>query len=476
MKKTIFLFLFISNFTVNSQSWDYKSGGNAFDGKYKTSSIQGTGTDYPYHNPMLVINVFKEESLNFYIASAGYFPDKSEMEILWVFSNEPNTFYTSYNFSLSVDSKTIFLSEFKNLNTHNILSELEFIEKLKTAKTVSVRIKNEYGKNDIEFSLRGSTKAIEYVISKNYLKKIDELNKEVELLVEKYLKEAKEEEIATLEYRERILNLLSENGINDSEERRKVLDRIMNYDESLDWTSIDSLSFNIRSIGEAHFIDLEVFSTKNNWENHVTYIQSLIPNSIEKLIADKKKEKEEILIKQKQLTFDKISILLDKYGFNFEEKTLFFDKFYNYNFDNKKLLNEFDNLEIKITSKISTDVRFYNKINTEIGKMYTSVIIPKRVMAKIELERKSEYTKSISKLLDKYDFNTEDKNVIYSKIDVYLFKDIQPKDIESVKFSLEYMPMINLKFCNKYSLTCKSIMINKSDVSKSFIKTVKRNN
>ena len=80
MRKIILFTILLCQVTISAQSWSFKSGGNAFDGKYKTSSIKGKGTDFPYNNPLLVINLFKEESLNFYIAEAGYFQDLSETE------------------------------------------------------------------------------------------------------------------------------------------------------------------------------------------------------------------------------------------------------------------------------------------------------------------------------------------------------------------------------------------------------------
>ena len=32
------------------QSWKYSSGGNDFDGTYRTSSVTGSGNDYPYNS------------------------------------------------------------------------------------------------------------------------------------------------------------------------------------------------------------------------------------------------------------------------------------------------------------------------------------------------------------------------------------------------------------------------------------------
>jgi len=50
------------------QSWKSSEGGNAFDGKYKTSSVKGKGDNFPYNSPTMVINKFEGEDLNFYIS------------------------------------------------------------------------------------------------------------------------------------------------------------------------------------------------------------------------------------------------------------------------------------------------------------------------------------------------------------------------------------------------------------------------
>ena len=63
MKKIIFIAILLRQIMVSAQNWSFESGGNVFDGKYKTSSIKGKGTDFPYNNPLLVINLFKNESL-----------------------------------------------------------------------------------------------------------------------------------------------------------------------------------------------------------------------------------------------------------------------------------------------------------------------------------------------------------------------------------------------------------------------------
>lgn len=167
MKKLLFLsilFLYITT-NVSAQSWKYENGGNAFDGKYKISSVKGLGSEFPYNKPFLVINKFdKDSQINFYISSAGYFQEDTGVKILWVFNTEPDIIYSTYDWSYSSDGKIIFFKEFNDPNSDNKISRYEFIEKLKLASKVSVRISNKYGSNDLTFSLSGSTKAIDFVL------------------------------------------------------------------------------------------------------------------------------------------------------------------------------------------------------------------------------------------------------------------------------------------------------------------------
>ena len=166
MKKLLILLTFFA-FTLqsNAQSWKKSSGGDAFDGKYRTSSVRGSGGDFPYENPTLVINKFDSGSLNFYISGAGYWQSGTGVSVRWVFSNEPNTIYSTYDFSFSSDGKIIFLEEFNNpVNNAMKLSKKEFIKKLQVASNVQVRISNDYGNNSMKFSLSGSTNAINFVL------------------------------------------------------------------------------------------------------------------------------------------------------------------------------------------------------------------------------------------------------------------------------------------------------------------------
>lgn len=185
MKKLLILLsLFAFTLQSNAQSWKKSSGGDAFDGKYRTSSVRGSGGDFPYENPTLVINKFDSGSLNFYISGAGYWQSGTGVSVRWVFSNEPNTIYSTYDFSFSSDGKIIFLEEFNNpVNNAMKLSKKEFIKKLQVASNVQVRISNDYGNNSMKFSLSGSTNAINFVLP-NLAKDLKEIEKANEIKLE----------------------------------------------------------------------------------------------------------------------------------------------------------------------------------------------------------------------------------------------------------------------------------------------------
>ena len=319
MKKLIFIIAFSATYIISAQSWKYKSGGNAFDGKYRTSTIQGKGTDFPYNKPLLVINLFNEESLNFYISGAGYFSSSSDIEILWAFNNEPNVIYESESFSISDDGKIIFFTSFKNTTTDEVYYELDYFEKLKSAGKVDIRVSGKYGKNDISFSLSGSTKAIDYVVSKKYRDKRKALLEEYkEKLLAKIDEQIKTDSIIT--------QLILKAGVRE-EEKDEVLEKINEYFRIYDLNTkeIDSLNFDISS----YSADINLHNKKTGLIKKISYIDREMPNSFDDFkVVDKKnkeleKEKEKERIKSLS---QNISVLLDKYSFTDEEKIPILDR------------------------------------------------------------------------------------------------------------------------------------------------------
>ena len=75
MKKFVLSLIFVLVLDhCQAQSWTYSQGGNAFDGKYKTCSIEGVGHTFPYLNPLFVINIFKGDinNPNIYLTKVPY--------------------------------------------------------------------------------------------------------------------------------------------------------------------------------------------------------------------------------------------------------------------------------------------------------------------------------------------------------------------------------------------------------------------
>ena len=166
MKKLLCTLALFTSFASFGQTWKYSEGGNAFDGKYRTSIVTGVGTNFPYTKPSIVINKFEGKSINFYISDGGFFQDGTGIRVLWVFDNEPDILYSVYDYSISSDGKILFFAEFNNPDGSGKLKPIDIIEKLTLANKVTLRMSDDYGSNDIVFSLRGSTKAINFVIPK----------------------------------------------------------------------------------------------------------------------------------------------------------------------------------------------------------------------------------------------------------------------------------------------------------------------
>jgi hypothetical protein len=134
--------------------------------------------------------------------------------------DELKIIYSTYDFSFSSDGKIIFFIEFNDPNSDDKVSKYEFINKLKSASKVSVRISNKFGSNDLSFSLSGSTKAINFVIP---IEKMDSKISEIKLERQK-----KKEFIKT---------------------QSKKLENLLEYAKSnkLSTTSLSSLKYKIES-------------------------------------------------------------------------------------------------------------------------------------------------------------------------------------------------------------------------------------
>ena len=182
MKKIIFLTFLLSSISIYSQ-WTYKSGKSDFDGGYKTSSVYGSGGKFPYNKPLLVVNKFKESSLNIYISNAGY-SGCSNNVISLKFNGDEKIYKTDYSSSGS-NNDSWFLSSFYELE------DFELLEKMMKHSYMSARLKSSCGYSDYKFSLGGSTKAINFVVGKNWIQQKKDEILYLKILEDKLLKKNK---------------------------------------------------------------------------------------------------------------------------------------------------------------------------------------------------------------------------------------------------------------------------------------------
>lgn len=158
----IILFIFSVLFACNTYSqWTYSSGKTDFDGSYKTSSVRGSGGEFPYKNPSLVVNRFNKESINVYISGAGYSGCEGK-KVYFKFDSEETIYETQY-VSTDRNNELWFVDDLKDLKLY------DFIEKLKENSTLSVRLISNCNQSDYKFSLRGSTRALNFVLGKNWV-------------------------------------------------------------------------------------------------------------------------------------------------------------------------------------------------------------------------------------------------------------------------------------------------------------------
>lgn len=150
-----------------SQTWKYNSVSNDFEGKYKTASIKGNGSDYAYDNPSLVINSFENSGINFYISNAGQYIYGSNTRIILSFNNEKSRIYSAVDISWAGDNVfmgNIFTSSFNGIMQEEKLTRLQIFKKIMNASYLHISIRNRNEQNDMKFSLSRSTQAIKYVI------------------------------------------------------------------------------------------------------------------------------------------------------------------------------------------------------------------------------------------------------------------------------------------------------------------------
>lgn len=160
------IFFCSTTLTVRGQSWKSETGGNAFDGEYVTAYIQGKSTSTTYKAPLIVLNKYDGKEMNFYLAGAGYFQEGTGVTIQWIFDNDKEKMFSTYDWSYSADGKSLFIAQInhpKYLTTK--MNEVAFLKYFQECNKVDVRISDNYSKVDLSFSLSGFTRATRKIIS-----------------------------------------------------------------------------------------------------------------------------------------------------------------------------------------------------------------------------------------------------------------------------------------------------------------------
>ena len=162
MKKYSLLILFLFGITSNifAQTWQTKSKIDDFNGKLKIASAQGTGNEFPYQEPIFVINYWKKlDRLNIYIVKAGY-AGCDNKTIYLKFPEDENIYWCSGRTDKKQDAWYLDEYLWKNERGGDRVSAFELLKKY---SSVTVRLDSDCDTKDFKFSLSGSTKAIEFV-------------------------------------------------------------------------------------------------------------------------------------------------------------------------------------------------------------------------------------------------------------------------------------------------------------------------
>lgn len=155
---------------VSYGQWTFKKGGNKFDGEYKTASILGKGGEWPYTKPAFVINRFGEDEPNLYLASIGY-TGCSSPTISFAFDGVDEILVFRSSSDKEKEAAFILGSAYEIQN---------LLKLLKSKSKFYVRYEDSCNKKDFEFSLSGSTNAINYVVGNYYDEYINRLEEKVE--------------------------------------------------------------------------------------------------------------------------------------------------------------------------------------------------------------------------------------------------------------------------------------------------------
>ena len=164
MKKLILLLgiLFIS-FSSNAQifgNWFYSSDNDPFSGSYQVISTSGSGGQFPYRNPKMVINRFDNDNnkINIYFKDAGG-THCGSLKVYIVFDNDNKVY--EHRANTNVNKDTWFISFEQPLNRPNVntLTRKELFNKMKSRSTMHVKVTSSCSSMRFRISLTGFTRA-----------------------------------------------------------------------------------------------------------------------------------------------------------------------------------------------------------------------------------------------------------------------------------------------------------------------------
>ncbi len=189
MNKTrlIFIFFFLFTSTILAQnSWEYGKEGNAFDGTYKYAYVEGKGSRFPYNDPSLIVRLNNNGEYAVYLDDSGFYQDEDDIDVYWAFNKGTSGVYHSCcsSIMLSKDGSAIFFEEIKSPE-NEFIDIFSFLELMMESSDLSIRVSSKYSNNTISISLRGSSRAIEYVMPKTFrdsvrLKKQSQIEKKID--------------------------------------------------------------------------------------------------------------------------------------------------------------------------------------------------------------------------------------------------------------------------------------------------------
>lgn len=160
MKRLILLLcLFFISGQLSFSQWRFNEGGNNFDGNFKSASVQGVGSRFPYDDPILHINRFESGSENLYLKETGYYFDDEDVYIRFYF-DDTETVYKVDEYSVGREGKTLFMNEISTVSDDVFIDKVDLIELLKKHSVMRIRVTSRNSRNDIIIPLQGSTNAL----------------------------------------------------------------------------------------------------------------------------------------------------------------------------------------------------------------------------------------------------------------------------------------------------------------------------